>query len=115
MDDSAHDHADGQPPKGRIYDLEERSAVFGETVIRSCRDVPIDAVTMRIISQLVGAAGSVGANYCEGDDAVSRKRVSTEDRVLQEGSKRSQALAPDDGGSACALSRYGSNPVEGSG
>jgi four helix bundle protein len=59
--------------KGRVYDLEERSAVFGETVIRFCRGIPIDAVTTRIITQLVSAAGSVGANYCEGDDAVSRK------------------------------------------
>ena len=32
-----------------------------------------DALTNRIISQLVGAAASVGANYCEADDAVSKK------------------------------------------
>jgi len=30
-------------------------------------------VTKRLIGQLVGAGTSVGANYCEADDAVSKK------------------------------------------
>jgi four helix bundle protein len=30
-------------------------------------------VTSRLISQLIGAATSVGANYVEADDAVSKK------------------------------------------
>jgi four helix bundle protein len=73
MDDQPPTPASSDAPKERIYDLEERSAVFGEAVIRFCRAIPIDAVTTRIITQLVSSAGSVGANYCEGDDAVSRK------------------------------------------
>jgi four helix bundle protein len=56
-----------EPSDKRVYDLEERTARFGEAVI------PQDAVTNRIINQLVGAATSVGANYVEGDDAVSKK------------------------------------------
>jgi four helix bundle protein len=35
--------------------------------------IPQSAVTNRIISQLVGAGTSVGANYVEADDAVSKK------------------------------------------
>jgi len=57
----------------RIYDLEERTAKFGETVIDFAKQVPQNAITNRIISQLVGAATSVGANYVEADDAVSEK------------------------------------------
>ena len=57
----------------RVYDLEERTARFGEAVIDFARTVPPDPVTNRIISQLVGAATSVGANYVEADDAVSKK------------------------------------------
>ena len=57
----------------RIYDLEERTAKFGETVIDFAKQVPQNAITNRIISQLVGAATSVGANYVEADDAVSKK------------------------------------------
>ena len=62
-----------QPDEKRVYDLEERTARFGEAVIDFARTIPADAVTNRIISQLVGAATSVGANYVEADDAVSKK------------------------------------------
>jgi four helix bundle protein len=57
----------------QIYDLEERTAKFGETVIDFAKQVLQNAITNRIISQLVGAATSVGANYVEADDAVSKK------------------------------------------
>ena len=61
------------PGAKRVYDLEERTARFGEAVIDFARAIPQDAVTNRIINQLVGAATSVGANYVEADDAVSKK------------------------------------------
>lgn len=55
------------------FDLEERTAKFGEAVIRFVKAVPKDAITIPLISQLVRSATSVGANYCEADDAVSKK------------------------------------------
>jgi four helix bundle protein len=57
----------------RVYDLEERTARFGEAVIDFAKTVPQNAVTNRIVNQLVGAGTSVGANYVEADDAVSKK------------------------------------------
>src|SRR4051812_39476688 len=62
-----------EPEDRRVYDLEERTARFGEAVIDFAKIVPQSAVTNRIIGQLVGAATSVGANYVEADDAVSKK------------------------------------------
>jgi four helix bundle protein len=62
-----------EPSEKRIYDLEERTARFGEAVIDFAKTVPQDAVTNRLIGQLVGAATSVGANYVEADDSVSKK------------------------------------------
>src|SRR5262245_56347895 len=56
----------------RPYDLEERTAEFGESIVRFARKIPRDPVNDRLIRQLVGAATSVGANYCEADDGVSR-------------------------------------------
>ena len=56
-----------------VFNLEERTARFGERIIAFARMVPEDPVTKRLISQLVGAGTSVGANYCEADDAVSKK------------------------------------------
>src|SRR5882757_4850386 len=55
------------------YDLEERTALFGEAVIEFCLDLPTSPVTAPVINQLVRAGTSVGANYCEADDAESKK------------------------------------------
>ena len=56
-----------------VYDLEERTARFGETVIDFAKTIPHGPTTDRIISQLIGAATSVGANYIEADDSVSKR------------------------------------------
>lgn len=55
------------------FDLEERTAIFDEDVIRFCKNLPKNVITIPLISQLVRAGTSVGANYCEADDAESRK------------------------------------------
>jgi len=62
-----------EPGDKRVYDLEERTARFGEAVIDFARTMPQDTLTNRIINQLAGAGTSVGANYVEADDAVSKK------------------------------------------
>lgn len=55
------------------FDLEERTAVFGEQVVLFARKVKLDEVTRPIVSQLVRSANSVGANYIEANDADSKK------------------------------------------
>lgn len=55
------------------WDLEERTAKFGENIIRFANKIAVNRVTERIIPQLVAAGTSVGANYCEADDAESKK------------------------------------------
>ena len=62
-----------EPSEKRIYDLEERTARFGEDVVGFAKTIPQRPVKNRIIAQLVGAGTSVGANYVEADDAVSKK------------------------------------------
>jgi four helix bundle protein len=64
---------DGEQMKKPAFDLEERTAQFGEAVIRSAKTISKNPVTTPLISQLVRAGTSVGANYCEADDAVSKK------------------------------------------
>ncbi|HRY63431.1 MAG TPA: four helix bundle protein [Patescibacteria group bacterium] len=59
--------------QGRIYDLEERTAKFGEKVIDFVKNIPINEITKRIIPQLVAAGTSVGSSYCEADCAKSNK------------------------------------------
>jgi four helix bundle protein len=62
-----------KPAAQRKYDLEERTARFGEAVIGFAKKLPVTAVTRPLIDQLVKAGTSVGANYCEADDAASKK------------------------------------------
>jgi four helix bundle protein len=54
-------------------DLMERTATFGEAIVRFAKKIPHTPENTRLISQLVGAGTSVGANYCEADDSVSGK------------------------------------------
>ena len=67
----------GSTPGGKAnlgkYDLEDRTARFGESIIKFAQTVPVGCVTGPLISQLVRAGTSIGANYCEADDSGSRK------------------------------------------
>lgn len=58
---------------GVVYDLEERTARFGEAVIEFLKSIQLNARTNRLVDQLTGCGTSVGANYVEADDAVSKK------------------------------------------
>ena len=57
----------------RVYDLEERTALFGEQVIDFVKSLPKGVVNNELISQLVRSGTSIGANYMEADAAESRR------------------------------------------
>ena len=57
---------------GKIYDLAERTSRVGEYVIEFCKKIPRNPITEPLITQLVKAGTSVGANYSEADDAESK-------------------------------------------
>ena len=56
-----------------IYDLEERTAKFGEAIIDFVKSLDRNAVNLPLISQIVRSATSIGANYCEANNASSKK------------------------------------------
>jgi four helix bundle protein len=58
--------------KADAYDLEERTAVFGEAVIELCLELRATPVASPLITQFVRSSTSIGANYCEADDAESK-------------------------------------------
>ncbi len=68
-----HDDTVGDGRGRHPFDLEERTAQFGEAIIRFCKKVPHAPENNRLIDQLVGCATSVGANYCEANEGVSKK------------------------------------------
>ena len=60
------------------FDLEERTATFGEAVVHFAKTIPRNPVTLPLIDQIVRSGTSVAANYCEADDAVSKKDFKNE-------------------------------------
>ena len=71
--DNDAQHVREEPDTKPAYDLEERTGRFGEAIIDFAKKIPTGPLTDQIISQLVGAGTSEGANYDEADDAVSKK------------------------------------------
>ena len=59
--------------KKKEFDLEERTAKFGEAVIDFVKPLKKDIILAPLINQLVRSATSVGANYCEADGASSKR------------------------------------------
>ena len=55
------------------YNLEERTARPGEEIIKFCGKVLRSPITNPLITQLIKAGTSIGANYCEADDAESKQ------------------------------------------
>lgn len=55
------------------FDLERRTTEFAKRVVRLCRSLPKDPINNRLSGQVVGSAGSVGANYREANDALGKK------------------------------------------
>ena len=66
-------HEDSSVEKHALRALDERTAQFGESIIRFAKKIPRNPVNDRLISQLIGSGTSIGANYCEADNSVSGK------------------------------------------
>ena len=62
-----------QASSSKQYDLEERTAVFAEKAIDLLKKLPQDSINKRLIEQCASSTGSIGANYCEANEAESKK------------------------------------------
>jgi len=58
---------------GKQYDLEERTLEFAKSVRSFVKRLPKTIANLVDIKQLVRASGSVGANYIEANDSLSKK------------------------------------------
>ena len=59
--------------KRKPYNLEERTLDFSKEIINFCKKLPKDIFNNKLIDQLVAASTSVGANYREANEALSKK------------------------------------------
>lgn len=57
----------------RIYDLEERTFQFTKLVALFCKKLPRTVSNIEYGKQGIRASGSIGANYIEANESLSRK------------------------------------------
>ena len=55
------------------YDLEERTAKFGEDIIIFVKILDKNEFNRPLVSQIIRSATSIGANYMEANQAISKK------------------------------------------
>lgn len=78
-----------KPNKNKKYDLKERTAKFGENIIKFAKTLPDNVINRPLILQLVKAATSIGANYMEADGAESKKDFKHKIGICKKESKES--------------------------
>jgi len=72
------------------YDLEERTARFGEAIIEFVKNLPHNLINNELIPQLVSSGTSVGANYMEADGAESKKDFKHKMSICKKESKETK-------------------------
>jgi four helix bundle protein len=84
------------------YDLEQRTAAFAARVRDFVRRLPRDLTNLEYSRQIVRASGSVGANYIEANEALSKKDFLMRIKISRKEAKESrywlQLITPGDSG-----------------
>ena len=76
----------------RGFDLENRTTEFAKRVVRLCKKLPRDPMNDRMTGQLVGSAGSVGANYRKANDALGKKDFVYRLKIARKESKEANSF-----------------------
>jgi len=71
----------------KIYNLEDRTLQFSKEIIRLCYKLPKNIINIKLIDQLVRSAGSVGANYREACETISKKDCAHRMRIARKEAK----------------------------
>ena len=71
------------------YDLEERTLKFAKEIIGSVNTLPKTIVNNEIMKQVVRSSGSVGANYIEANEALSKKDFAVRVKICRKEAKES--------------------------
>lgn len=76
-------------PIARPYDLEERTELFAKEVRAFIKRLPYTLVNREDGRQLIRSSGSVGANYIEANEALSRKDFLVRVKISRKEAKES--------------------------
>jgi len=72
------------------YDLEERTFEFSRRVIKFCKQLRKTVENIELIKQVVRASSSVGANYIEANEALSKKDFKMRIKICRKEAKESR-------------------------
>lgn len=72
------------------FDLEDRTFKFSQDVRIFVRILPKDFITIEDARQLIKASGSIGANYIEANEALSKKDFYHRIKICRKESKESK-------------------------
>jgi four helix bundle protein len=75
-----------EPP---VYDLEERTFIFTRNVALFCKTLPKTQTNIEYCRQVIRSSGSVGANYIEANEALSKKDFSMRIKICRKEAKES--------------------------
>ena len=70
--------------------MESRTANFADEVYTLCKNIPLTVSTREVVKQLVKAAGSIGANYIEANESLSKKDFFYRIRICRKESKEAR-------------------------
>ena len=79
-----------EPQPRRHFDLEERTESFARDVRALVKRLPKTLANVEDMRQLVKASGSVGANYIEANEALSRKDFVMRIKISRKEAKESR-------------------------
>ena len=71
----------------KIYNLEERTYKFAKDVGLFCKRLSKTTINIKYIDQIVRASGSVGANYIEANEALSKKDFAMRIKICRKEAK----------------------------
>ena len=74
----------------RQYDLEERTEEFAKMVIQICKKIRSSSINVELISQVIRSVGSVGANYIEANEAISKKDFAHRIKICRKEAKETR-------------------------
>lgn len=71
------------------FDLDERTFKFAKEVVNFVEGLPRNISNIEIVKQLVRSSGSVGANYIEASESLSRKDFLMRIKICRKEAKES--------------------------
>ncbi|KAB2845955.1 MAG: four helix bundle protein [Melioribacteraceae bacterium] len=73
----------------KIYDLEERTYLFAKDIYTVCKKIKTHYISFEYIDQVIRASGSIGANYIEANESLSKKDFAYRIKICRKEAKES--------------------------